>query len=167
MREFFRSWRRKVGVVTLAMACVFMVVWVRSELTYDSVFVNRGKVSYRILTHDSAFTFLRFQSTSREFAFDPLPVWTSTDFGDRKRMPFDDMQGMDIDWRVDCFGFHFGAGLSKDRLKLEPDAYLNIAVVPYWSITIPLTLISLWLLLFKPRSSTRTKTPEPISKKVM
>ena len=30
MMEFFRGWRRKVGVVTLAMACVFMVGWVRS-----------------------------------------------------------------------------------------------------------------------------------------
>lgn len=30
MREFFRGWRRKVGCVTLVMACVLTTGWVRS-----------------------------------------------------------------------------------------------------------------------------------------
>jgi len=37
MREFFRGWRRKVGVMTLLMACVFMGGWLRSLITTDSV----------------------------------------------------------------------------------------------------------------------------------
>ena len=32
MREFFKPWRRKIGVVTLVMACVLMAGWVRSEM---------------------------------------------------------------------------------------------------------------------------------------
>ena len=36
MWEFFKGWRRKVGVVTLVMALVFMVVWIRSGVTHDS-----------------------------------------------------------------------------------------------------------------------------------
>jgi len=35
MREFFHGWRRKIGVVTLVMACVLMVGWVRSPETCD------------------------------------------------------------------------------------------------------------------------------------
>ena len=30
MGEFFHGWRRKVGIVTLVIACVFMAGWVRS-----------------------------------------------------------------------------------------------------------------------------------------
>jgi len=35
MGEFFKGWRRKTGVVTLVMACVFMSAWVRSQTTID------------------------------------------------------------------------------------------------------------------------------------
>ena len=35
MREFFRGWKRKLGVVSLVMACVFMAGWVRSSLLTD------------------------------------------------------------------------------------------------------------------------------------
>ncbi|WP_397569543.1 hypothetical protein [Schlesneria sp. T3-172] len=31
---FFRGWRRKLGLLTLVMACVFMVGWVRSHADY-------------------------------------------------------------------------------------------------------------------------------------
>ena len=39
-----------------------------------------------------------------------------------------------------------------------------ILEIPHWSITIPLTLISLWLLLSKPRKLIQNKTSEPIAK---
>ena len=35
MREFFKEWRRKVGLLTLLMACVFMAGWVRSHVIQD------------------------------------------------------------------------------------------------------------------------------------
>lgn len=35
MREFFKGWKRIVGVVTLVMACVFAAGWVRSLVCYD------------------------------------------------------------------------------------------------------------------------------------
>ena len=35
MREFFRGWRRKIGVVTLLMALVAMGGWVRSLYSVD------------------------------------------------------------------------------------------------------------------------------------
>ena len=40
MRDFYRGWRRKVGIVTLVMACVFMGVWVRSLVYLDIVYVQ-------------------------------------------------------------------------------------------------------------------------------
>ena len=35
MRDFFKPWRRKAGVVTLGMACVFMAGWVRAGVAMD------------------------------------------------------------------------------------------------------------------------------------
>jgi len=45
MREFFRSWKRKVGVATLVMAGLFAVGWVRGQITNDWVaVVSCGKI---------------------------------------------------------------------------------------------------------------------------
>ena len=35
MREFFHGWRRKMGAATLVIACVLMMLWVRSYLICD------------------------------------------------------------------------------------------------------------------------------------
>lgn len=39
MREFFRGWRRKTGCVTLVVACLLMVGWMRSRANLDTVSV--------------------------------------------------------------------------------------------------------------------------------
>ncbi len=62
----------------------------------------------------------------------------------------DDWDRFNILWRRDfCYGFHLGAGTHK-RLS---DRTLELWNIPYWSITIPLTLISVLLLLTKPRAT--------------
>src|SRR4051794_19488286 len=42
MRDFFKGWRRKLGCVTLVMACVFMAGWVRSIGISDWITLNAG-----------------------------------------------------------------------------------------------------------------------------
>lgn len=37
MSEFFYGWRRKSGVITLGIACVFVVVWMRSYFVFDQM----------------------------------------------------------------------------------------------------------------------------------
>src|SRR4051812_44068427 len=39
MRELFKGWRRKFGVVTLVVACVFTAGWVRSLTNGNSLFL--------------------------------------------------------------------------------------------------------------------------------
>ena len=37
MREFFRGWRRKVGCVTLVMACAITLLWLRSRFQSEQI----------------------------------------------------------------------------------------------------------------------------------
>jgi hypothetical protein len=50
MHTFFYGWRRKVGVVTLVMACVFMGVWIRSRVAPDTItiFARNGSLAQLI-----------------------------------------------------------------------------------------------------------------------
>ena len=46
MGDFFRGWRRRIGVVTLAVALVFMGGWVRSSVFHDSAgFEEAGRLN--------------------------------------------------------------------------------------------------------------------------
>lgn len=47
MPEFFRGWKRKFGVVTLVMAYVSAVGWVRSITKWDSIYVNSTRFKSR------------------------------------------------------------------------------------------------------------------------
>lgn len=40
MREFFRGWERKLGALTLMLACVFTAGWVRSLAMTDFLVVS-------------------------------------------------------------------------------------------------------------------------------
>src|ERR1700750_278191 len=42
MREFFLGWRRRIGVATLVLACVFLAGWVRSFVVNDQISIRRS-----------------------------------------------------------------------------------------------------------------------------
>src|SRR4051812_32510505 len=43
MREFFKGWRRKIGVVTLAMACVFAALWaINQQIQFGFTRISDG-----------------------------------------------------------------------------------------------------------------------------
>lgn len=46
MREFFKPWRRKLGVVTLVMACLLMAGWVRSVRKLDHCSFHVSEYSF-------------------------------------------------------------------------------------------------------------------------
>lgn len=74
MREFFRPFRRKLGVIALVVACVLMAGWVRSQSTHDSYFVS----------HKSWMRSIESRSGSMHWITFDLPGSTndnSTEFG--------------------------------------------------------------------------------------
>jgi hypothetical protein len=111
--EFFKGWRRKAGLVTLALAMVLTAGWMRSTLYYDQFFmqVPRGVLHYvcsengRIVVESPADRF-----------------WDDESFA---------LYSGPIDYQWERVG------------------------IPYWSLVLPLTLLSAWLILAKqPKSKT-------------
>ena len=129
MGEFFRGWRRKVGVVTLVMALVAMVGWIRSGFVDEWVAVCLGERTLFVLV--STWRGLSLESWPGMPPDSPPFLWRSN-----QHNPSD--------------------GLTPDDGQLR---------IPYCFIVIPLTLLSAFLLLTKPRKSIQKKTDEPIPEK--
>ena len=155
MREFFRGWKRKLGVVTLVMALAFLGGWVRSMSVVDLLDYKRdARTAYFVHSADKKLLFVWLHDNPHPFlsTIGSVPLSDSTDI--RLISIF-----RNSGWN--CFGFAIG-----DTKNNTDDSTTNIAfcLVPYWSLTIPLTLISLWLLLTKPRKSTPMKITRPAPK---
>jgi hypothetical protein len=151
MPDYFKPWRRKIGMVTLAMACVFMMGWVRSFQIFDVFDIPGGNVYNQILSCNSS---LVWQSTGSHFANNFTFDWRTEHAQGfltiakhselcKLRNHVDQME-----CRFNWMGF-----ASFDRLQTGINAkpWKVVWFVPYWSIVIPLTLLSAWSLLSKPR----------------
>jgi hypothetical protein len=162
MGEYFRGWRRKIGVVTLSMACVVMVSWVRSLVRHDLVMIPWGNDTFCVESACGVIEFARLttrdnKSKPKWFSNEITPThwrWLDNDGIPRAVDHLGELAENEIDWRWDWGGFHFGAGHSiNDR---EEDY-----MFPYWSIVVPLTLLSAFLLLSMPGKSTQIKILQP------
>lgn len=143
MVEFFRSWKRKLGVVALVMAGLFAGAWVRSLVCSDAVFVasKGGKRVYTLRTFHNCFV---WEAVESQFDVMTTDGWHYT----RGRSPRHDalIQFQDYQWRWTWNGFDLG------EHRFEPLAWERTYwTVPYWSIVLLLILTSAWLLLSKPR----------------
>jgi hypothetical protein len=104
MGEFFRGWRRKVGVVTLMVACMFMAMWVRG-----------------------------------------MSIWPAG-------------EGFELRMELREAGIDFGL---VHVHHLDATSWNGSAMafdIPYASIVIPLTLLSGYLLIIRPRQPNRDRS---------
>jgi hypothetical protein len=140
MREFFRGWKRKVGVVMLLFACVLMMGWVRSKFRmYEaSMPIGRHVLAEIISEREYLFVGIERDDTCEN-------GWNEFRLGSEPTRRFPQKQ---IAW-LWCFGIGWGRDYETVGRWIDRDAILFIC--PYWSIVIPLTAISAWLLLSKPR----------------
>lgn len=163
MGEFFKGWRRKIGVVTLLMACVAVGGWVRSRVRHDLVMIPWANETFCVESMWGEIEFARLITQDNK----TKAKWISNEITPTNWRWLDDAgnpQAVDhlaelaegeIAWRWDWAGFHFGAGQTANGGEED-------YMVPYWSITVPFTLISAFLLLSKRRQSTPKKISEPI-----
>ena len=159
MGQFFRGWRRKAGVVTLLMACVFMTGWVRSFGFHDEVSFNTTELTDSLSSHLGCLYWMRV----RLHRSDNLPFLKRFHWQNAR------LQALQV-WKEEDAGLHWkwhflGIGV-RNLSRSNGEPYYSFFVITYWSIVLPLTLLSAILLLSKPRKSTPSKITEPIPEMV-
>jgi len=139
MGEFFKGWRRKAGCVALVMACVLMAGWVRSAFCCDTI-------GYDVFSCIGGLE--HSQGLWSGWAIVSSVDANGTMTEDREEYgPFTHAELRDyFESRPISWG------------KYYPDGSVTYWRVPYWSIVIPLTLLSGYLLLVKPRPKKPTES---------
>jgi hypothetical protein len=141
MREFFKGWRRKTGCVTLAMACVFAAGMERTTRFDDRLRATFGNAHYCLVSRDG---FLRL---SRYICHDAAPIRNWESRLSNTGGSTDAVDAAPIHWRWHCEWYGFEIGSGHFRNETVPITAMG---APYYT-AIPLTLLSAYLLLSKPR----------------
>ena len=145
MGDFLYGWRRKAGGVALVLACVVVAGWVRSWRVDDLIQLTSEE---DMATDIHIRSFEGFLIMQVETLVPPKPIkwavpkWSIVEL--HKTAAADDP----MIWRFRWCGFAAGYELGRAYL---PDGRVDLWFIPYWSIVIPLTLLSAYLLLVKPR----------------
>lgn len=154
MTGFLRGWRRKTGVMTLVLACVLTVGWLRSPYYTDCLERIQDRSRYAVCSTHSRLFFMRQdwpEGSATPWGATRSRVWSVAE--SRKvdqngvEKPYDpaDM-GCQLNWRWTWFGFYGSSGITTSQgMKFE------YRMIPWWSVVVPLTLFTGFLLLGKPR----------------
>ena len=138
--SYFKPWRRRLGFVTLLLACVFMAGWLRTFRINDQIILSREDQSNVLTSKDGCLRCTRYfglilPAYSREASVvgakfgvsEPIDVAETT---------------WESQWRWCGFDFRTGRLYS---------CRVEVSTIPYWSVVFPLTLLSACLLLSMPR----------------
>ena len=169
MGEFFHGWKRKFGVATLVLACVFAAGWMRSLTVQDQFFGQHHQSVHILISMDGAVSWMRCSPV-----FLKVPIrwqWISQDSTDRRAVQdtWTNQLVENVDWKWGLCGFVFGCA-SMGRSDLQFGTWTQrdeVWQAPYWSIVIPLIIISAYLLLSKPRPSTSMKINKHVPETVI
>jgi len=144
--KFFKPWRRRIGGVSLALACGFMLLWVRGiscvdVVTYDGEFTEISLTcSRRGITFESETRPPKYPTEARGWAVDQFDEsgWYEPHFLEIEHAGYQ-LMGLQFYW----------------TRTTDESIGGTIAQIPHWAIVVPLTLLSAWLLLWQPRPNPR------------
>lgn len=152
MRELFKPWRRRFGVVALGLALLLMAGWVRSHFHRDTLFIKAGeKWNISFMSHNRGLC-TGMAAYGTEISTFSLQ-WTTYPAD----LTEDPMRDVVVPIRLDFSGFHFGC---KGFNPFLP-RYFARCFVSYWYPILPLALLSTWLLLSKPRQAKQCEPSPP------
>ena len=149
MGDFFNGWRRKTGLVTLAMACVFAAGWMRSHIADEMVYFQISPEGTIFESVDGSLFWAKCKPGSFP---DPVGFWQLEATSDPNCYYV--LEDGDVKWHLRLLGF--GVGESSKTMQPQGRRTYSFWCVPYWSIVLPMTLLSAWLIIMKPK-----KTKEP------
>lgn len=144
MSEYFRGWRRKCGCVTLVLACAAAVGWVRSQAIIDIMIFRTGRHWVNAIgsVENKLFVGESLDSASARDRFEYLRVPTSVSLFNQ--------QTYEWYWHYGGFGVYESSELQSAG---------RFFTIPYWSLVLPLTALSAWLLLSKQRQPKAIEQP--------
>jgi hypothetical protein len=157
MGSYFKPLRRKFGLVTLVMACAFMAGWVRSQLICDTSVIYthldetgrcpRATLVY-LFTVPDCIVWRRNTQINETASVDDWKIHLTAQPSWRTWNLTPEFQSWvsEIPWWR--YGFAIGERRHQEGNLDNQNCYF---AGPFWSIVIPLTLLSAWLLLSKPR----------------
>ena len=132
------------------MALLLTVCWERSFIRDDCVFIP---YRHSITCVSSCGGVVSWGRSAQNISCIPF-MWQSIEVSESEdpEAHYDPWQCYsDIDWRRDWAGVSFGAGIQHGP---EGTSWpFAMCVIPYWSLVLPLTLLSAWLILAKPRKA--------------
>lgn len=155
MRDFFKSWKRKAGCVALVLACGLLAGSMRTQFVVDEFRFGDWQDSASFLVNcGNSITWMR---THKQKQVSLAPKWTQ---GPSRFHKPDYVEWLlsgewEADWKWCWLGFESGS-LTRIRFGMT----LTYWRVSYWSVILPLTLLSAYLLFSKPRSPKHSQRPE-------
>lgn len=157
MCSFLIGWRRKAGCILLMAALALTAGWVRSKYLFDMCNCPMGQ-NYAIAMTSWKEAFAIRVGWDKDDPWNEL-IWDTRDFDAwgyvdnpqssnyRFNRPIPDGSGCFVTWYL--MGDGAGVGLSPSHQRSY--CRMVFAIIPYWSVTLPLTLLSAYLILWKPR----------------
>lgn len=147
MLSFFRGWKRKMAVVSLGMACLFLAGWVRSLFVTDVVQIPfRGVQSTVQSIAGELALYCLWADHPDDMLADLRWSWASYQFEEQDSIDDQDRSFLQM------LGFHYQyATIANQNFRTLGirALYSREWTIPYWSIALPLAAISAWLLLSK------------------
>jgi hypothetical protein len=151
MNGFFKPLRRKIGVLTLALACVLMAGWFRSRFNGNSIYFGFGgaKTTFLVSVDSSLLLVTCHEWPGSEPMQPKVPRLESHDYIPSSGFyHLFNINDNDVEWKWRVIGL--GAGEKPVDIWSHGRRY-TFWIAPYWSIVIPVTLLPAWLLLSKPK----------------
>ena len=142
MGDFFKGWRRKVGCVTLVMACVMAAIWVRSFVIIDAVDLYPGSFTHH--TWGSRQGIFSWSGREHGRIIPRRNQWRFT-WENRPILPDEDWEvgrSPRSGWAWHVLGAYFRRQHDPEVIECE---------FRYGFVVAPLTLLSAYLILWKPR----------------
>lgn len=148
MGTYFKPLRRKIGVVTLGRTCVVMVGWMRSHERFDFFEVNGSWWRYgseSVIGHIRIIrTDLIIAGSLFDFSSGQVEQISKVRTGANGIRSLDPAKSTNTGRRFDCGPFHISDGMAIGYFQ---PFRVGVCVVPYWLVTIPLVLISAYLVM--------------------
>ena len=135
MFDYFRGWKRKTGLVTLSLLCVLTVLWTRTFHSEDVCGFKAGGRKHILTSSRQGVDWLSIPKDANWKWF-PHGIWLQTHGSDYAGNPPD-------------------STMRSFQFERRPETGQLVVGAPYWSLMLPLTILSAWLLLSKRRQPTK------------